>query len=87
MHGYKFKKESLAFLLEKLIKMPISEISKIPSLSQRRAEIIIPGALILNTSMEMLNFNELTISERALREGLVVDWMLRKGIILSLIHI
>ena len=31
--------------------------------------------------MEMLNFNELTISERALREGLVVDWMLRKGII------
>ena len=28
----------------------------------------------------MLNFNELIISERALREGLVVDWMLRKGI-------
>ena len=81
MHGYKFKKESLTILLEKLIKMPISEISKIPSLSARRAEIIIPGALILNTSMEMLNFNELTISERALREGLVVDWMLRKGII------
>ena len=81
MHGYKFKKESLKAILEKLIKMPIAEIKKIPSLSDRRAEIIIPGALILNTSMEMLNFNELTISERSLREGLVVDWMLRKGII------
>ncbi len=81
MHGYKFKKENLEIVLEKLIKMPISEIKNIPSLSERRAEIIIPGALILDTSMDMLNFNELTISERALREGLVVDWMLRKGII------
>ena len=37
--------------------------------------------------MEMLNFNELTISERALREGLVVDWMLRKGIIKNELNI
>ncbi len=81
MHGYKFKKDALEFVMEKLIKMPSSEIKKIPSLSERRAEIIIPGALILKTSMDMLDFNELTISERALREGLVVDWMLRKGII------
>ncbi len=81
MHGYKFRKESLKIVLEKLIKMPSSEIKKIPSLSERRAEIIIPGALILDTSMDMFDFNELTISERALREGLVVDWMLRKGII------
>ncbi len=81
MHGYKFKRENLRNILEKLIKMTSTEIKKIPSLSERRAEIIIPGALILNTSMEMLNFDELTISERALREGLVVDWMLRKGII------
>ncbi len=81
MHGYKFSKENLRIVLDKLIKMPISEIKKIPSLSERRAEIIIPGALILETSMNMLDFNQLTISERALREGLVVDWMLREGII------
>ena len=87
MHGYKFKRESLEILLEKLIKMPNSEIKKIPSISERRAEIIIPGALILNTSMKMLDFHELTISERALREGLVVDWMLRKGIIKNELNI
>ncbi len=81
MHGYKFTLKNLRFVLEKLIKMPIHEIKKIATLSERRAEIIIPGAMILHTAMEMLNFNELTISERALREGLVVDWMLRKGII------
>ena len=42
MHGYKFKRESLQNVLEKLIKLPVSEIKKIPSLSERRAEIIIP---------------------------------------------
>ncbi len=81
MHGYMFKKDSLENVLEKLIETPSSEIKKIPSISERRAEIIIPGALILDTAMNMLDFNELIISERALREGLVVDWMLRKGII------
>ena len=56
-------KENLKILLNKLINIPGSEIKNIPNLSERRAEIIIPGALILNTSMEMLNFDELTISE------------------------
>ena len=87
IHGYKFNKENLKNVLEKLIKMPVSEIKKMPSLSERRAEIIIPGALILNTAMEMLHFSELTISERALREGLVVNWMLRKGIIKNELNI
>ena len=81
MHGYKFSKENLQIILDKLMKMSISERKKMPSLSERRAEIIVPGALILNTSMQMFNLNELTISERSLREGLVLDWMLRKGLI------
>ncbi len=83
MHGYKFTKSSLESLLAKLIKMTSLEIRKIPSLSDRRAEIIIPGALILDTTMDMLNVLDLTISERALREGLVVDWMIRKGMLKS----
>ena len=87
MHGYKFKRENLIDVLEKLIKMPISEIKKMATLSERRAEIIVPGALILDKSMEMLNFDELTISERSLREGLVVDWMMRRGIIKNELNI
>ncbi len=39
LHGYKFKRENLQNVLEKLIKLPVSEIKKIPSLSERRAEI------------------------------------------------
>ncbi len=83
MHGYKFEKSNLEALLSKLIKLKPFDLRKIPSLSERRSEIIIPGGLILNTSMEMLNISELTISERALREGLVIDWMIRKGMLRS----
>ena len=83
MHGYKFKKDDLDALLEKLIKMSANERRKIPSLSDRRSEIIVPGGLILETSLRLLNIDELTISERALREGLVVDWMIRKGMLKS----
>ena len=71
MHGYKFKKNDLEVLMAKLIKMYPNIRSKIPLLSDRRSEIIIPGGLILVTYMNMLKVNELTISERALREGML----------------
>ena len=83
MHGYKYTKEDLEVILKRLVQMSASERRKMPSLSERRSEIIIPGGLILQTCMEMLDIKELRISERALREGLVVDWMIRKGMLKS----
>ena len=83
MHGYKYTKDDLQSILQKLLQISSVERRNIPSLSERRSEIIIPGGLILETCMEMLNINELTISERALREGIVVDWMIRKGMLKS----
>ncbi len=81
MHGYKFSKEKLDKLVEKLLKMSPEQRRKLSSLSDRRAEIIVPGALILQVAMNMLQVEEVVLSERALREGLVVDWMFRKGLL------
>ena len=83
MHGYKYTKDDLGTIMQKLLLMSSDERRKIPLLSERRSEIIIPGGLILETCMDMLNINELTISERSLREGLVVDWMIREGMLKS----
>ena len=83
MHGYKYKKYDLQVTLQKLCQMSSIERRKIPSLSERRSEIIIPGGLILETCMDMLDISELTISERALREGLLIDWMIRRGMLKS----
>jgi exopolyphosphatase/guanosine-5'-triphosphate,3'-diphosphate pyrophosphatase len=45
------------------------------------AEIIVAGAVILQETMAMLGADSITICERALREGVVVDWMLVHGLI------
>ncbi|KGG11226.1 Exopolyphosphatasee [Prochlorococcus marinus str. LG] len=80
-HGYKFTKEQLDKLIEKLLIMTPDQRRKLPSISDRRAEIIVPGALIMQVAMQMLDIEEVILSERALREGLVVDWMFRKGLL------
>ena len=79
LQGYKITKNNLDNIVNQLIKMTPSERSQLSSLSERRSEIIVPGALILQTIMTMVNVNEIVLSERALREGLVVDWMCRNN--------
>jgi exopolyphosphatase/guanosine-5'-triphosphate,3'-diphosphate pyrophosphatase len=51
------------------------------AINERRAEIIVPGALILQTTMAMLGARDLVVCDRALREGLIVDWMLRNQLL------
>ncbi len=79
LQGYKISKRSLDRAIDDLLKMSPSERCNLPTLSERRAEIIVPGALILQVVMNMFNINEFVLSERALREGLVVDWMCRNN--------
>lgn len=79
MQGYRLSRERLDGLVARLLEMTPEQRRAHPALNERRAEIIVPGALVLQTAMAMLGARELVISERALREGLIVDWMLRKG--------
>ena len=79
LQGYRFSKEKLDSLIDILIEMTPEQRKKLTNLNERRSEIIIPGALILQTSMRLLGINNLMLSERALREGLIVDWMIRHG--------
>lgn len=62
-------------------KMSYQERLAIPGLSDRRAEIILAGALILQEAMTLLKVETLVICERSLREGVIVDWMLTHGLI------
>ena len=83
MQGYRVSRQKLDQLVERLLAMTPAERKAHPALNERRAEIIVPGALILQTAMGMIGAEELVISERALREGLIVDWMLRNDLIVD----
>ena len=79
LQGYKIPKSNLDNIVSQLIKMTPSQRMELSAISERRSEIIVPGALILQTIMNMVNVKEIVLSERALREGLVVDWMCRNN--------
>lgn len=79
--GYRISFADLQALINRLRRLSESERAAIPGMSDRRAEIIIAGALILQEAMSMLGSDELTLCSRALREGVIVDWMLTHGLI------
>ena len=81
LHGYRVTRQSLDKVVDRLITMTPAQRRELAPINDRRAEIIVPGALILQTTMKMLGVEEFVLSERALREGLIVDWMLRQGLL------
>ena len=81
LHGYRVTRQRLNQVVDHLITMTPAQRRELAPINDRRAEIIVPGALILQTTMKMLGVGEFVLSERALREGLIVDWMLRQGLL------
>ncbi len=76
-HGYVLRLERLRGLQKTMLKLGPTERRKMPGMNPRRSDIIVAGAAIVVATMEMLGRDELVVSERALREGIVVDYLER----------
>ena len=50
---------------------------KMPGLDPRRADLVVAGAILLDTILRRLGADELTLCDLALREGLVLDYVRR----------
>jgi exopolyphosphatase/guanosine-5'-triphosphate,3'-diphosphate pyrophosphatase len=81
LQGYRLSKERIDQLVARLVVMTPEQRRGLAAINERRAEIIVPGALILQTTMAMLGARDLLVCDRALREGLIVDWMLRNQLL------
>ncbi len=81
LHGYTISLTDLRDLLQRLRRLNNAERLALPGMNERRADIIIAGALVLYEAMVLLNADRVTVCERALREGIIVDWMLTHGYI------
>jgi exopolyphosphatase/guanosine-5'-triphosphate,3'-diphosphate pyrophosphatase len=66
-------REELLPLHKLIISSKASERRKLEGLEPRRIELIPAGSMFLDTAMELFGFDELTVSEWALREGIVLD--------------
>jgi exopolyphosphatase / guanosine-5'-triphosphate,3'-diphosphate pyrophosphatase len=83
LNGYQMSRKDLEKIVKKLAAMSYEERLKVAGISDKRAEIIIPGAVILLEVMTMLQLDAIVVCEQALREGIIVDWMLTHGLINS----
>jgi exopolyphosphatase/guanosine-5'-triphosphate,3'-diphosphate pyrophosphatase len=81
LNGYQLSRKDLKEMVKRLASLSYAERAAIPGMSDRRSEIIVAGALILLEAMTLLGVESLMIGERALREGVIVDWMLTHGLI------
>lgn len=81
LQGYSLSRDRLSYWLERLQQMTVAERAALPAVTGRRAEIIVAGAVILLEVMSLLGLETISYCQRALREGLIVDWMLSHGLI------
>jgi exopolyphosphatase/guanosine-5'-triphosphate,3'-diphosphate pyrophosphatase len=69
----RFDRDELLAIHSDLLTLPASGRARLGGLDAGRADIIPAGSLFLLTAMELFGFEELTVSEWALREGIVLD--------------
>jgi exopolyphosphatase / guanosine-5'-triphosphate,3'-diphosphate pyrophosphatase len=81
LRGYELRIEQLRELVQRFTRLTYGERGQIPGMNERRAEIILSGAVVLLEAMELLKLDSLKTCERSLREGMIVDWMLKYGLI------
>ena len=55
----------------------VEQRRKIPGINPERADIIVPGAAILDTFMQELSLDSVTVTGRSLQDGLLEDYLSR----------
>lgn len=78
IHNYVLKLETIRELEHTLLSRTKSERVELPGLEKNREEVIAAGAIIIRTIMETLGQEECLVSDRGLREGVVINLEMRK---------
>jgi exopolyphosphatase/guanosine-5'-triphosphate,3'-diphosphate pyrophosphatase len=77
--SFTFTAEELAAVVDKLAKAPtVADRLALPGLDPKRADIILGGAIILEQAFAELGIEEMTVSDYALREGVLLDALRRR---------
>jgi exopolyphosphatase/guanosine-5'-triphosphate,3'-diphosphate pyrophosphatase len=81
LNGYQMSRKDVKKALDRLASLNYEQRAALPGMSEKRAEIIVAGAVILYEAMSLLALDAIVICERSLREGAIVDWMITHRLI------
>jgi exopolyphosphatase/guanosine-5'-triphosphate,3'-diphosphate pyrophosphatase len=68
-----FTRDEFLPLHDEILSSKASERRKMDGLEPRRVDLIVAGSMFLATAMEVFEFDEMTVSEWSLREGILLD--------------
>ena len=74
LHGATLAHADVSAALDRFTRLPLAERRQIPGLEPKRADVIIAGALILDTLLTYFGADHFTLSARGLRYGLLADY-------------
>ena len=78
LRGYfKFRKEVFLKLHKKMITMREKQIKKLPGLDRKRSDIIVAGGVFTALLFKRLKIGSILVSDKGIREGLILDHMMR----------
>jgi exopolyphosphatase/guanosine-5'-triphosphate,3'-diphosphate pyrophosphatase len=75
VRGLRISADELSKLCDELVASSHASRLAMAGVSERRADLLPTGALILSTMMQQLDIGELTVCDWGLREGVILDWL------------
>ena len=76
VQGFSVTREALDDLVERLADLPAEDRSDVPGIKSARADLILAGAVVVQSVMEAGGFEALEVTEAGLREGVFYETLL-----------
>jgi exopolyphosphatase/guanosine-5'-triphosphate,3'-diphosphate pyrophosphatase len=76
VQGFALTRDALGELIEELAERPVSKRAQVKGIKYDRADVILGGAIVLDTALEQGDFGSIEVTEAGLREGVFLDRLL-----------
>ena len=73
LHGFALTRASVEESIRQLRSLPLAKRTRLPGLRNDRADIILPGAMVVHAILARLGVDHLTVAVNGLREGLFFE--------------
>src|SRR5207249_7042240 len=75
LHHLSVPADAFHAVRRRLVRLDLRGRLKVPGLDRRRADIIVAGAIVLDTVLDLLGAKSVILCEWALREGILLDYI------------
>ena len=80
IHHRRVSAKAIGSIRRRLASLSLGDRLKLPGLDARRADLIVPGAVLLDMILRQLGADEITLCELSLREGVVLEYIRRNRV-------